>query len=87
MGGLGHALGGGAGGGRPQKVEHLTSMMSAGKDPLQIHLEWCAPFFSGGGYSSEAISYVSEVSLTLSDLSVSELKVYVTYVRGYLLCL
>jgi len=27
----------------------------------QIHLQWFAPFFSGGGYSSEAISYVSEL--------------------------
>jgi hypothetical protein len=27
----------------------------------QIQLQWFAPFFSGGGYSSEAISYVSEL--------------------------
>ena len=27
----------------------------------RIHLQWCAPFFSGGGYCSEAISYVSEL--------------------------
>ena len=26
-----------------------------------ITLLWCAPFFSGGGYSSEAISYISEL--------------------------
>ena len=26
-----------------------------------ISLRWCAPFFSGGGYCSEAISYVSEL--------------------------
>ena len=29
---------------------------------LSIELEWNAPFFSGGGYSSEAISYVAELS-------------------------
>jgi hypothetical protein len=39
----------------------------AGSDPStqwkpKIHLQWQAPFFSGGGYSSEAISYVSELS-------------------------
>ena len=28
----------------------------------RIHLQWSAPFFSGGGYSSEAISYVAELS-------------------------
>ena len=26
-----------------------------------IHLQWFAPFFSGGGYSSEAISYIQEL--------------------------
>jgi hypothetical protein len=34
-----------------------------------ITLRWFAPFFSGGGYSSEAISYVSELQ-GMIDLSI-----------------
>ncbi len=35
----------------------------------KITLRWFAPFFSGGGYSSEAISYVSELQ-GMIDLSI-----------------
>ncbi len=35
----------------------------------EITLRWFAPFFSGGGYSSEAISYVSELQ-GMIDLSI-----------------
>ena len=47
------------------------TLTGAGSDPStawkpKIHLEWQAPFFSGGGYSSEAISYVSELSKWLA---------------------
>jgi hypothetical protein len=38
-----------------EKGEDITAWKPA------VSLLWCAPFFSGGGYSSEAISYVSEL--------------------------
>jgi hypothetical protein len=50
----------------------------------RIHLEWSAPFFSGGGYSSEAISYVAELSKWLPVGICKLVCIFAGWAKGYI---